>query len=92
MSLEENIKSFKELIAGDLDDIPEEAFYFQAGADSVKQRAEVRELVRFVLSAVPGALNVFLFRHLKKLHILQTSFRDAHKLSALLREPAFALT
>jgi len=44
VSLEENIKSFKKLIAGELDDVPEEAFYFQAGADSVIQRAEVLAL------------------------------------------------
>merc|ERR1712096_551062 len=44
VTLEETLSSFKALSNGDMDHIPEEAFYFQAGMDGVVERAELLAL------------------------------------------------
>uniref|UniRef100_A0A2P2I6F0 ATP synthase subunit beta n=1 Tax=Hirondellea gigas TaxID=1518452 RepID=A0A2P2I6F0_9CRUS len=44
VSLKETLSSFKKLCDGEMDELPEEAFYFQAGYDSVVARAEILAL------------------------------------------------
>jgi len=40
VKLEDTIQSFKEVLEGKLDDLPEQAFYMAGGIDEVKANAE----------------------------------------------------
>jgi F-type H+-transporting ATPase subunit beta len=40
VKLEDTIASFKEVLEGNLDDVPEQAFFYVGGIDEVKQAAE----------------------------------------------------
>jgi F-type H+-transporting ATPase subunit beta len=40
VKLEDTIAAFKELLDGELDDLPEQAFYMVGGIDEVKANAE----------------------------------------------------
>ena len=40
VELEDTIRSFKEIVDGKYDDLPEQAFYMQGSLDDVRARAE----------------------------------------------------
>ena len=40
VSLEDNIKAFKQILSGELDDIPEQCFYLKGGIEEVLEAAE----------------------------------------------------
>jgi len=40
VSLSDTVKSFKEVCAGDMDHLPEQAFYMCGGIDEVRENAE----------------------------------------------------
>jgi F-type H+-transporting ATPase subunit beta len=40
VSLEDNIKAFQMILKGELDDVPEQAFYLKGGIDMVMEAAE----------------------------------------------------
>ncbi len=46
VSLEETVKSFKEVLEGKYDDLPEQAFYMVGGIEEVKARAEEMKKVK----------------------------------------------
>lgn len=44
VTVEDTVSSFQRLLDGEMDHLPEEAFYFQAGSEAVEKRAEILAL------------------------------------------------